>query len=73
MPAMIARLQEHVVPITIGVSFYIFGFFVMVRTLGLTDHEIVIGLVCGAVGGLTTLAAILRADGKAGRFLTSAQ
>jgi fluoride ion exporter CrcB/FEX len=62
MPAMIARLQEQVVPITIGVSFYLFGFFVMVRALGLTDPEILTGLVCGAVGGLTTLAVMLRAD-----------
>jgi hypothetical protein len=70
---MIARMQQHVVPITIGVSFFLFGFFVMVRTLGLTDREIVVGLVCGTVGGLTTLAAMLRADWKSGRFFPSSQ
>lgn len=59
---MLTRLQEHVVPITIVVAFYIFGFFVMVRALGLDDPQIVVGLISGAIGGLTTLAAVLRAE-----------
>jgi hypothetical protein len=63
---MIARLQQHVVPITIGVAFYVFGFFVMVRALGLSEREIVIGLVCGAIGGMTMLAAVLRAERNMG-------
>ena len=65
---MIARLQRHVVPITIGVSFYVFGFFVMVNALGLAEREIVIGLVCGAIGGITTLAAVLRIDQNTGQL-----
>ncbi len=65
---MIARLQQHVVPITIGVSFYVFGFFVTVNALGLTEQDIVMGLLCGAIGGMTTLATVLRAE-NGRRFL----
>jgi len=71
MPIIIARLQQHTVPITIAVSFYIFGFFVTVRALGMTDQQIGVGLVCGAIGGLTTLVAILRAESRAQDFLPS--
>ena len=55
----IARIQHLAVPITITVSFYVFGFFIMAETLGLSGREIVIGLISGAVGGVTTLIAVL--------------
>jgi fluoride ion exporter CrcB/FEX len=62
---MFRQLQNNTVPITIGVSFYLFGFFVMANALDLTDREIVIGLIAGAIGGLTTLVTALWPERKA--------
>ena len=55
----IARIQHLAAPITITVSFYVFGFFITAEALGLSGREIVIGLIAGAVGGITTLVAVL--------------
>ena len=56
---MLERLRPYTVPITIAVSFYLFGFFVMANVLTLTDRDIIVGLIAGAIGGLTTLFAVL--------------
>jgi hypothetical protein len=56
---MLANLKNNTVPIAIGVSFYIFGFFIMSTALSLSEREIVIGLIAGGIGGITTLVAML--------------
>ena len=70
---MLARLQNHAVYITIGVSFFMFGFFVMVNLLALTEREITVGLVSGAIGGLTMLAVALRSERKPGPLAVNSQ
>jgi hypothetical protein len=59
---MLERLQSYTVPITIAVSFYLFGFFVMANVLTLTERDIVVGMIAGAIGGITTLVAVLWQD-----------
>jgi hypothetical protein len=56
---MLAHIRRNTVPITIGVSFFVFGFFVTANVLYLSEREVVVGLVAGAIGGLTTLVATL--------------
>jgi len=56
---MLARLKKHTVPITIGVSFFVFGFFITANVLNLSEREILIGLIAGGIGGITTLVAML--------------
>ena len=56
---MLARLKKHTVPITIGVSFFVFGFFITANVLNLSEREILIGLIAGGIGGFTTLVAML--------------
>jgi hypothetical protein len=56
---MLAHLKKNTVPVTIGVSFFVFGFFVMANVLYLSEREVVVGLVAGGIGGLTTLIAML--------------
>jgi uncharacterized membrane protein len=56
---MLARIRKHTVPITIGVSFFVFGFFITANVLNLSEREIVIGLIAGGIGGVTTLVAML--------------
>ncbi len=53
------EVQKLTVPITIAIAFYVFGFFITAEALGLTGREIVIGLIAGSVGGITTLVAVL--------------
>jgi hypothetical protein len=62
---MLARVKKHTVPITIGVSFFVFGFFVTANLLNLTEREIVIGLIAGGIGGITTLVSMLWQERKA--------
>ena len=56
---MIDNLRGLAMPATIATCFFLFGFFSTAGMLGLTAREIAIGLVSGAIGGLTTLAAVL--------------
>ena len=63
---MYQHVKTHTVPITIGVSFYIFGFFVMANVLRLTDRDIVVGLIAGSVTGITILVSMLWHERKAG-------
>jgi predicted dinucleotide-utilizing enzyme len=54
---VLSYVRKQTVTITIGVSFFVFGFFIAANLLHLTEREVVIGLISGAVGGLTMLAA----------------
>jgi uncharacterized YccA/Bax inhibitor family protein len=53
---MLSYVKNQTVTITIGVSFFVFGFFVVANILHLSGHEVLVGLISGAVGGLTMLA-----------------
>jgi len=53
---MLTYIREHTVTITIGVSFFVFGFFIAANILHLSEREILVGLISGAVGGVTMLA-----------------
>ncbi|MGH6769962.1 MAG: hypothetical protein ACRECO_13180 [Xanthobacteraceae bacterium] len=61
---MLAHVKKNTVPITIGVSFFVFGFFVTANVLNLSEREVVIGLIAGAVGGTTTLVSMLWQERK---------
>ena len=41
--------------ILIGVSFFLFGFFVVAQCLDLSLHDIFVGLLAGAIGGAVML------------------
>ena len=56
---MFHDIRKLTVPILITVSFFIFGFMVMADVLDMSLREIVIGVICGAIGGTTTLASVL--------------
>jgi hypothetical protein len=56
---LLHKMRELRVAMTIAVSFYIFGFFVIANLLGLSAREIVVGLFAGAIGGVTTLVAVV--------------
>jgi hypothetical protein len=56
---MLTYIRIHTVTITIGVSFFVFGFFIAANILHLSERDVVVGLISGAVGGLTMLAAAL--------------
>jgi hypothetical protein len=60
-----------VVPSIIAVSFFVFGFFVTADMLNLALREIVIGLLAGTVGGITTLVFVLY-DLYVGQHVSSA-
>jgi hypothetical protein len=53
---MLSFLKQHTVTITIGVSFFVFGFFIAANILHLSEREIMVGLISGAIGGITMLA-----------------
>jgi hypothetical protein len=53
---MMSYFGRHTVTITIGVSFFVFGFFIVANILQLSERDVVVGLISGAVGGLTMLA-----------------
>ncbi len=56
---MLSYVKQQTVTITIGVSFFVFGFFVAANLLNLTERDVLVGLISGAVGGVTTLATSL--------------
>ena len=56
---MLQDIRQLTVPIIIAISFFIFGFMVMVNALDMSLREIVIGLIAGASCGITTLTAVL--------------
>jgi hypothetical protein len=56
---MLSYVKQHTVTITIGVSFFVFGFFIVANLLQLSGREVLVGLFSGAVGGATMLAVSL--------------
>jgi len=56
---LLSKIRAFGVPIAIAITFYVFGFFVIAHLLMLSGREIVIGLIAGAVGGITTLVAVV--------------
>lgn len=56
---MLSYVKQQTVTITIGVSFFLFGFFAVANLLRLSDRDVAIGLIAGAVGGLTVFIASL--------------
>ena len=53
---MLDYVKQQTVTITIGVSFFVFGFFIVANLLQLSEREVQIGLISGAIGGVTMLA-----------------
>jgi hypothetical protein len=62
---MLSYVKKQTVTITIGVSFFVFGFFIVANLLKLTERDVLVGLVSGAVGGVTMLAASLIQERRA--------
>jgi uncharacterized membrane protein len=56
---MLSYVKKQTVTITIGVSFFVFGFFIAATLLNLSERDVVVGLISGAVCGLTILAVSL--------------
>jgi hypothetical protein len=56
---MLSYVKQQTVTITIGVSFFVFGFFIVANVLQLSEREVLAGLISGAVGGATMLAVSL--------------
>jgi hypothetical protein len=56
---MLSYVKMQTVTITIGVSFFVLGFFIAANLLQLTERDVLVGLISGAVGGATMLAASL--------------
>ena len=69
---MIENLQKLAVPAAIAISFFLFGFFITADMLGLSLREIMVGLVAGTVGGVTTLIAVLHQTRSAPALAPSA-
>ena len=69
---MLNYVKQHTVTITIGVSFFVFGFFIVANLLNLSERDVLVGLISGAVGGVTMLAVSLaqerRADSTSARM-----
>jgi hypothetical protein len=62
---MMTYVRTHTVTITIGVAFFVFGFFIAANILHLSERDILVGLISGAVGGVTMLtAALVQARGS---------
>ena len=53
---MLSYVKTQTVTITIGVSFFVLGFFIVANLLKLTERDVLVGLLSGAVGGVTMLA-----------------
>ena len=64
---MINSLQRHASTIVIIVAFYVSGFFAVANLLPLSSRDIGLGLIAGAIGGLSTLIAKIVNERRAGR------
>ena len=62
---MLSYVKKQTVTITIGVSFFVFGFFIIANFLKLTERDVIVGLISGAVGGVTMLATSLSQERRA--------
>jgi hypothetical protein len=56
---LLSYVKNQTVTITIGVAFFVFGFFTVANILHLSGREVLVGLISGAVGGLSMLAVSL--------------
>jgi hypothetical protein len=56
---MVTYIKQQRVTITIGVAFFVFGFFVAANLLNLSEREVLVGLISGGIGGFTMLVASL--------------
>jgi len=56
---MMSYVRKHTVTITIGVSFFVFGFFIVANILNLSERDVLVGLISGGVGGITMLVVAL--------------
>jgi hypothetical protein len=69
---MLDYVRKQTVTITIGVSFFVFGFFIAANLLNLSERDVLVGLISGAVGGVTMLAVSLaqerRSDAASARI-----
>ena len=52
---MLSYVKQHTVTINIGVAFFVFGFYIVANLLHLSERDVLIGLISGAVGGATML------------------
>jgi len=52
---MLDYVKQQTVTITIGVSFFVFGFFTVANLLNLSERDVLVGLISGAIGGITML------------------
>ncbi len=52
---MLSYVKTQTVTITIGVSFFVFGFFIVANLLHLSERDVLVGLISGAIGGVTML------------------
>lgn len=69
---MLDYVKKQTVTITIGVSFFVFGFFIAANLLHLSERDVLVGLISGAIGGGTMLVVSLaqerRADSTSARM-----
>jgi hypothetical protein len=69
---MLDYVKKQTVTITIGVSFFVLGFFIAANLLHLSERDVLVGLISGAIGGVTMLAVSLaqerRADSTSARL-----
>jgi hypothetical protein len=56
---MMNYVKKQTVTITIGVSFFVFGFFIVANLLHLSERDVLVGLISGAICGITILAVSL--------------
>ena len=56
---MLKQLHLLAFPIAISIAFYDAGFFVAANAFGLTQREMILGVVSGATGGACVLMAVL--------------
>ena len=61
---MLDYVKKQTVTITIGVSFFVFGFFITANLLHLSERDVLVGLISGAIGGVTMLAVSLVQERK---------
>jgi fluoride ion exporter CrcB/FEX len=52
---MLSYVKQQTVTINIGVSFFVLGFFIAANLLHLSERDVLIGLISGAIGGVTML------------------
>jgi len=62
---MLAYVKKQTVTITIGVSFFVLGFFISANLLNLSERDVLVGLISGAICGATMLAVARLEERKA--------